>query len=102
MHIVLTAGEVQSGDGGLRATFIWGSFGQLVEVLFVISGFVVYLPTIAPGWRFRQCPRMRDKTGGATSSRMLAGLGPLGSAGKDWRRSHSRLRFRVLKASEST
>lgn len=49
MHIVLTAGEVQSGDGGLRATFVWGSFGQLVEVLFVISGFVVYLPTIARG-----------------------------------------------------
>ncbi len=45
LHVI--GASIAPGPGTLGATIMQGTLGQFVEVLFVISGFVVYLPTVA-------------------------------------------------------
>ena len=50
-HLLGTSGR--GGDqGSIAAIFYLGTFGRVVEVLFVVSGFVVFLPTVARGGVF--------------------------------------------------
>ncbi len=52
-HVVHTSGFLDGiGDSSLGGQLIWGTGPQLVDVLFIVSGFVVFLPTVAQGGRF--------------------------------------------------
>ncbi len=49
IHILLASGVVaRAGDSAL-GQLIWGTVGQAVDTLFIISGFVVFLPTVVRG-----------------------------------------------------
>jgi peptidoglycan/LPS O-acetylase OafA/YrhL len=51
LHLTQISGL--AGDGSsFGSRVIWGSFGRAVEVLFIVSGFVVFLPTVARGGKF--------------------------------------------------
>lgn len=52
LHVFTVSGVVGEGESGTLAQLNWGLFGRAVEVLFVVSGFVVFLPTVARGGRF--------------------------------------------------
>ena len=52
LHLITFSGVVQVGDEGLVSRLTWGSVGRCVEVLFIVSGFVVFLPTVARGGDF--------------------------------------------------
>jgi len=52
LHVFTVSGVVGEGESGTLAQINWGLFGRAVEVLFVVSGFVVFLPTVARGGRF--------------------------------------------------
>ena len=41
-----------TSDHELISRLVWGSFGRAVEILFIVSGFVVFLPTVARGGNF--------------------------------------------------
>ena len=51
-HVLINAGVVVRAGGSLGGQLIWGFGPQLVDVLFIVSGFVVYLPTVAQKGRF--------------------------------------------------
>ena len=49
IHVLLASGVVaRAGDSAL-GQLIWGTVGQAVDTLFIISGFVVFLPTVVRG-----------------------------------------------------
>jgi len=51
LHLTQISGL--SGDGSsFGSRVVWGSFGRAVEILFIVSGFVVFLPTVARGGKF--------------------------------------------------
>jgi peptidoglycan/LPS O-acetylase OafA/YrhL len=52
LHVLANSGVVSSAGGGWGGQLIWGTLPHLVDVLFIISGFVVFLPTVAQGGRF--------------------------------------------------
>ncbi|MBK5232570.1 MAG: acyltransferase [Thermoleophilia bacterium] len=52
LHLVHLSGVVVTGESGLLAHLVWGTIGHAVDVLFVVSGFVVFLPTVARNGRF--------------------------------------------------
>ena len=52
LHLITVSGVVGIPQDGLLARLTWGTFGRAVEVLFVVSGFVVFLPTVARGGDF--------------------------------------------------
>ncbi len=47
-----SSGWLDQAGGSLGAQLIWGTGPQLVDVLFIVSGFVVFLPTVARGGQF--------------------------------------------------
>ena len=47
LHTLANSGVVQSAGGNWGGQLIWGTLPHLVDVLFIISGFVVFLPTVA-------------------------------------------------------
>jgi peptidoglycan/LPS O-acetylase OafA/YrhL len=49
-HVIHSSGMLAGGS--LPAQLAWGTGPQLVDVLFIVSGFVVFLPTVAQGGRF--------------------------------------------------
>ena len=51
-HILLNSGVAERAGGSLGGQLIWATGPQFVDILFVVSGFVVYLPTVAQGGRF--------------------------------------------------
>lgn len=52
LHLVTSSGLLAATGQGFFLRFVQGTLGQAVDVLFVISGFVVFLPTVARGGRF--------------------------------------------------
>lgn len=50
LHLVSISGVIT--DDTLLDRFVWGTFGRAVDILFVVSGFVVFLPTVARGGNF--------------------------------------------------
>ena len=51
-HVLINSGVVQRAGGSFGGQLIWAGGPQLVDILFIVSGFVVYLPTVAQGGRF--------------------------------------------------
>ncbi len=51
-HTLINSGVVADAGGNWGGQLIWGVLPQLVDVLFIISGFVVFLPTVAQRGRF--------------------------------------------------
>lgn len=47
LHLILQSGSVVTGQEDLLAKLTWGTVGHAIDVLFVVSGFVVFLPTAA-------------------------------------------------------
>lgn len=47
LHLVILSGVLVGGDSEWYAYLTWGTIGHAVDVLFIVSGFVVFLPTVA-------------------------------------------------------
>ncbi len=47
LHLFYLSGVVGSGEDGLMPFLVRGTIGHSVDILFVISGFVVFMPTVA-------------------------------------------------------
>lgn len=52
LHLTMVSGIAAVGTRDISARLIWGTFGHAVELLFIVSGFVVFLPTVARGGDF--------------------------------------------------
>lgn len=52
VHILGFSGVLIALGDGTRFQLVQGTLGQAIDVLFVISGFVVFLPTVARGGEF--------------------------------------------------
>lgn len=52
LHVTGIAGISEPGVENPISRMIWGTLGHAVEILFVVSGFVVFLPTVARQGRF--------------------------------------------------
>lgn len=52
LHLITIEQYAADGDQSLQAVLTWGFLGRAVEVLFVVSGFVVFLPTVARNGAF--------------------------------------------------
>ena len=52
LHVLHLSGVVEAGDSGLLARMVWGTIGHAIDVLFIVSGFVVFLPTVARNGSF--------------------------------------------------
>ncbi|MGB0120801.1 MAG: acyltransferase [Solirubrobacterales bacterium] len=52
LHLLGASGIPEDGSDGLLARLIWGTVGHAVDILFVVSGFVVFLPTVARNGSF--------------------------------------------------
>ena len=52
LHLTILSGVVATEEQNLIARLVWGTFGHAVEILFIVSGFVVFLPTVARGGEF--------------------------------------------------
>lgn len=52
LHLITIEQFAADGDQSFQAVLIWGFLGRAVEVLFVVSGFVVFLPTVARNGEF--------------------------------------------------
>jgi peptidoglycan/LPS O-acetylase OafA/YrhL len=62
-HLLINSGVVEGADGSLGGQLIWGTGPQLVDILFVVSGFVVFLPTVAQKGRFGSVPNYAIRRG---------------------------------------
>jgi len=51
-HVITNAGVTQRAGGNFAGQLIWGTGPQFVDILFIVSGFVVFLPTVAQGGKF--------------------------------------------------
>lgn len=51
LHLLRASGMVGTGDDDLIARLTWGTVGHSIDVLFIVSGFVVFLPTVARAGR---------------------------------------------------
>lgn len=47
LHLCGISGVIERSGDGIVAVLINGTFGHAIDVLFVVSGFVVFLPTVA-------------------------------------------------------
>jgi peptidoglycan/LPS O-acetylase OafA/YrhL len=62
-HTLINSGLVGRVGGSWSGQLIWGTGPQLVDVLFIVSGFVVYLPTVAQQGRFGSVPAYAIRRG---------------------------------------
>lgn len=62
-HVLINSGVVQRAGGSFGGQLIWAGGPQLVDILFIVSGFVVYLPTVAQGGRFGSVSRYAIRRG---------------------------------------
>jgi peptidoglycan/LPS O-acetylase OafA/YrhL len=51
-HVITNAGVTQRAGGNFIGQMIWATGPQFVDILFIVSGFVVFLPTVAQRGRF--------------------------------------------------
>lgn len=49
LHLLILSAVVGTGDTGPIARLTWGTVGHAIDVLFIVSGFVVFLPAAASG-----------------------------------------------------
>ena len=52
LHVLGFSGVLIALGDGTRFQLVQGTLGQAIDVLFVVSGFVVFLPTVARGGEF--------------------------------------------------
>ena len=52
LHLLFSAGVTESAGGGWSGQLISGTLYHVVEVLFIVSGFVVFMPTAARNGEF--------------------------------------------------
>lgn len=52
LHLTILSGVVSTDQQNTLARLTWGTVGHAVEILFIVSGFVVFLPTVARGGEF--------------------------------------------------
>jgi len=52
LHVSVVSGLAAPGVHDFPSRVVWGTLGHAVELLFIVSGFVVFLPTVARGGRF--------------------------------------------------
>ena len=52
LHLITIQGLASPDGNTLLSVVVWGALGRAVEVLFVVSGFVVFLPTVARSGKF--------------------------------------------------
>jgi len=62
-HVLINSGVVPRVGDSLAGQLIWGTGPQLVDVLFIVSGFVVFLPTVAQHGRFGSVPAYAIRRG---------------------------------------
>ncbi len=62
-HVLINSGVVARAGGSFGGQVIWAGGPQLVDVLFIVSGFVVYLPTVAQKGRFGSVPAYAIRRG---------------------------------------
>src|SRR5262249_13068527 len=62
-HVLINSGVVGRVGGTFPGQLIWATGPQLVDVLFIVSGFVVYLPTVAQGGNFGSIPAYAIRRG---------------------------------------
>src|SRR5512132_880189 len=62
-HVSINSGVVPRAGDSLSGQLLWGIGPQLVDVLFIVSGFVVYLPTVAQRGRFGSIPAYAVRRG---------------------------------------
>jgi len=49
LHVLGLAGVLVAEHGELFQVLVWGTVGNVIDVFFIISGFVLFLPVIARG-----------------------------------------------------
>ena len=47
VHIFIVSGVLPRASGDPIGVIAWGTVGQMLDMLFIISGFVIFLPTVA-------------------------------------------------------
>lgn len=52
VHVLIVAGFLPIHSDSPLGVFAWGTVGQMLDMLFIISGFVIFLPTVARGGDF--------------------------------------------------
>lgn len=52
VHILIVSGFMTFQNETPGGVIAWGTVGQMLDMLFIISGFVIYLPVVARGGRF--------------------------------------------------
>ncbi len=52
LHLLHISGVISQGEDGLLPFLVRGTLGHAIDVLFVVSGFVVFMPTVARGGDF--------------------------------------------------
>lgn len=52
VHLLLISGFLASTDETPARVLAWGTVGQMLDMLFIISGFVIFLPTVARAGQF--------------------------------------------------
>ena len=62
-HITINSGLVGRAGDSFGGQLIWATGPQFVDVLFVVSGFVVFLPTVAQGGNFGSVPAYAIRRG---------------------------------------
>jgi peptidoglycan/LPS O-acetylase OafA/YrhL len=62
-HVLVNAGVVERADGSLGGQLIWAIGPQFVDILFIVSGFVVFLPTVAQRGAFGSVPSYAIRRG---------------------------------------
>ena len=71
-HVLINSGVVQRAGGSFGGQLIWATGPELVDILFIVSGFVVFLPTVAQRRALRQRLRVRDPPRRPALPRLLA------------------------------
>ena len=66
----VAASSRQLGDSAL-GVLSWGILPRSLDVLFIVSGFVIYLPTVARDGDFGRVELLRDPARGAAAARLL-------------------------------
>jgi peptidoglycan/LPS O-acetylase OafA/YrhL len=58
VHLLLAAGALDATTATTERVLVWGAFGNLIDIFFIVSGFVIFLPVVIRGgelgglWRY--------------------------------------------------
>src|SRR4051794_27496372 len=49
LHLLILSGALAALKGSALGIAVWGFFGNIIDLFFIISGFVLFLPIVARG-----------------------------------------------------